>query len=103
MFFIKADICLTDVNRKNPLQGTTCRPMLYLPNNIIRTGLLFIGGDEVLDMTKCYDDRLLGIYAYKDINPFSVFAVGTNFQLAEGSILIGNGVITKCIGENTVV
>ena len=100
MFYIKSNIKLTDVNRKNPLQGSTCRPLLFFSNGLIRTGLIIISPDETLDMTGIYHDRLIGIHFYKDINPFNDFVEGTGFDMREGSLLIGTGIVTECLGED---
>ncbi len=89
-----------DTNRQTPIVGDSYRPLLHLPNNIIRSGLVFINKFEQLEMDKYYENRLIGIYFYKDIDVQKVFAVGTIFKLAEGTTLIGEGVITECLGTD---
>lgn len=98
MFLIKADISLTNENRKPPIKGDSYRPLLYLPNNVIRSGLIFIDKNEVLEMTESYSNRLIGIYFYKDLDIDKIFKLGAVFNLVEGSKIIGIGKITEVIG-----
>lgn len=98
MYLIKANIQLIDALRQRPLQGETCRPLLFFADNIIRSGLIFIQKEELLSMTEYYENRLIGIYFYKDIDYKNIFSVGAKFEIAEGTAVIGYGEIVEVVG-----
>lgn len=99
MFYFRANIELTDEFRNTPIKGDSYRPLLFFPNNITRSGLILLRESEQLEMNGFYENRLIGIYFYKDLDTNNVFKVGTFFKLAEGIKVIGSGNITESIGE----
>jgi len=100
MFSFKADITLIDVYRTKPVPGpSSYRPLLFFSNNLNRSGEIKIEEGEQLEMNKTYNDRLITIWAHKDLDPYKEFFVGRNFVLKEGVPVIGIGKITQVIGE----
>lgn len=99
MFIIKANIQFIDKYRQSAIRGNTYRPLLYFDNYVIRSGLIFIDNNELLHMDKSYNNRLIGIYFYKDLDYINIFKVGETFEIKEGTVLIGFGEITEVIGE----
>jgi hypothetical protein len=100
MFLIKANLDFNDSKRKNPIQGDTYRPLLFF-SIIIHSGLIVLDGNEYLEMGKSYENRLIKIYFYKDLDVEKEFYVGRSFIMAEGSIesgFIGTGIINQIIG-----
>lgn len=101
MFLIRADIELDNKFRTIPITGNVYRPLLFFSDNIIRSGLLVLDEGEILEMNKAYRNRLIKIYAYKDLDILKTFYVGREFIMAEGgSAVIGKGKITEIIGED---
>lgn len=100
MFAFKADIQLTNEYRKTPIQGNTYRPLLFFSDTVVRSGLVVLAENEVLQMDEAYKDRLLKLYFYKDLDVDKEFFVGREFFMGESAKnLIGKGVITAIIGE----
>ncbi|MEY3240022.1 MAG: hypothetical protein RIR11_1460 [Bacteroidota bacterium] len=100
MLLIKANLDFNDAKRKNPIQGDTYRPLLFF-GTIIRSGLIVLDGNECLEMGKSYENRLIKIYFYKDLDVEKEFFVGRSFIMSEGGFetgFIGKGVITEIIG-----
>jgi hypothetical protein len=104
MFLITANLDFKDAKRKNPIQGYTYRPLLFF-GTIIRSGLIVLDGNEYLEMGENYENRLIKIYFYKDLDVEKEFYVGRSFKMAEGSIqsgFIGTGIITEIIGVEEI-
>lgn len=101
MFLIRVNLTLTNQFRKTPIRGNSYRPLLYFSNQLIRSGLLVIDEGEELKMDQKYDNRLIKIYVYRDLDTKGEFFVGRTFILSEGGTagIIGEGVITEVIGE----
>ncbi len=100
MFLIRADLFFDNKFRQIPITGNTYRPLLFFSDQIIRSGLIVLEADEVLEMTQSYNYRLIKIYFHKDLDTSKEFFVGRPFTMAEGgTAVIGRGVITEIIGE----
>ena len=104
MYLFKANLAFQNDFRQKPITGNPYRPLLYFSNNVIRSGLLVLEKDEVFEMDQSYSDRLIKIYFYKDLDVEKEFFVGRAFTMAEGgTAIIGQGVITEVIGEESPV
>ncbi len=100
MFLIKADLSFDNKFRQVPITGNTYRPLLFFSDKVIRSGLIVLEVDEVLEMTQSYENRLIKTYFHKDLNTDQEFFVGRSFIMAEGgTAIIGRGVISEIIGE----
>lgn len=100
MYSIIANIVLENEHRKTPIQGNAYRPLLFFSKDLVRSGLLVLDENEILEMDRAYDKRLIKLYFYKDLDTEREFYVGRTFTMAEGgSAVIGKGVITEVIGE----
>ena len=99
MYQIRANIQLNDKHRKQKISGDTYRPLLYFSDTVIRSGLIVLETHEFLEMSEYYKNILIKIYFYEDLNCEREFFIGREFELKEGSVLIGDGIITEVIGE----
>ena len=99
MYQIRANIQLSDKNRQQKISGNSYRPLLYFSDSIIRSGLIVLENYDYLEMDKSYENILLKIYFYKDLDCSKEFFIGRKFELREGSLSIGDGIITEIIGD----
>lgn len=104
MFNIKANIFFTHKRKSGPLAATSIgpyRPILLFSEQVKRSGLIVIGEEELLFDHVMYEDRLIQIYFYKDLNTSKEFFAGREFLMGEGSFVVGHGVITEVLGEES--
>lgn len=98
MYLFKANIHLSDENRKQEIKGKSYRPLLSFSNTVIRSGLIDLEEKLSLEMNKSYDNVLFKIYFYEDLEVENEFFIGRLFNILEGSTFIGSGVISEIIG-----
>ncbi len=97
MFSIKADLKFDSQERTKPISGTSYRPLLYFDQGkIVRSGLIVMEDNEVLEMHQVYNNRIINIYFYEDLEQY--FKIGQHFWMAEGSSTIGQGIIVEILG-----